>query len=220
VHQGRGRVRYGASRAYEAGQSPADEGGHKRGSARVSVLVLLKVFPTHDADTRAWADAQPAQHNVQAGLGRARLTHQAERFTQHRLDGQAGSRGVAHPFVSQQQVARVTWAENKDRLFEARVEPADKDQIGRVLAVAVNQHPVGACSVIERSRAGGIFGGGQFRLRTGNRPDGDVDVTQSDVHEHIVVLRDFNTPETIFAGEAGGHRFRKPAIGKPGRLVS
>ena len=136
----------------------------------------------------------------------SRLPHQAEPLEELDLQRQTRDHGVDDALVADEEHAPFAGTEQQERLFEAGIEAGQEEEIGAVLAVAVDGNPRRAGPGQRLIAAPFVFGRidrGRFRRRD---LVGQRHVTQDDVgHPHDPLSDSVNALAAAGSRVATGH---------------
>ena len=162
-----------------------DHRGHPGGAAGIVALRRGEVLPADDADLASGAQTHVLEDSIEMRRRFPRLPHEAESLEELDLQRQPRNHGVDDPLVADEEHAPFAWSQQQERLFEAGIEPGQEEEIGAVLAVAVDGNPRRARPRQRLIAAPFVFGRidrGRFRRRD---LVGQRHMTQDDVgHPH------------------------------------
>ena len=176
----------------EVSQRVDEERGREDGRPAPVPLLGMERLPADDGDPSAGADSDLAQGVLERRPTASVDSHQAECRAQDDVDVDRHDRDVADVLLAEHERPRGR-ADDEQRLLEPGVQVAQEDEVRGVLAIAVDDDPVGFDRALQR---------GDPRLELGARDRGQLlrqlerrrrDVGQLDRPLHQV-LRPLDSP--------------------------
>ena len=139
MHQDGGHV--DRLRPGDAAQAIDDDRGHPGGAAGIIAFRRGEVLPADDADLVPRCQTHGLESSIEMRRRFPWLPHEAEPLEELDLQRQARDHGVDDALVADEQHAPFAGSQQQERLFEAGIEPGQEEEIGAVLAVAVDGNP-------------------------------------------------------------------------------
>ena len=153
VHHQVGGVDDAASFADHPAQFVGDEGRQVERRLVKTMVAGAERFPADRADRLAKRHAAFGEDVGQRRRAVARLPGQAEGLVEHALIGAADDLGIAPALIADQQLRYLSGQQDQQRFLETRVVSREIGDVGRMLAVAIDDEAIEAVGAAARQQS-------------------------------------------------------------------